>query len=130
MAEDKDLQLTQKEITSLDAVAKDVVAYSEDDRRKADDLYRYYQELIEKGDTKGDTRVALAKSLELREQSVGNLIEILKLKTRLIEKKIGLEMRRQMADGPGDGIYHKRSGFDSSDVIRRMDEDEEEEKEE
>lgn len=124
MAEDKDLQLTQKEITSLDSVAKDVIAYSEDDRRKADDLYKYYQELIEKGDTKGDTRVALAKSLELRETSVNNLIEILKLKTRLIEKKIGLEMRRQMADSTSGNPFGKRSGFDSSDVIREMEEDE------
>ena len=123
MSEDKDLQLTQKEITSLDTVAKEVIAYSEDDRRKADDLYKYYQELIEKGDTKGDTRVALAKSLELREQSVGNLIEILKLKTRLIEKKIGLEMRRQMADATPS--FGRRSGFDSSDVIKSMEDDDE-----
>jgi len=120
MAEDKDLQLTQEEITSLDAVAKDVIAYSEDDRRKADDLYRYYQELIEKGDSKGDTRVALAKSLELREMSVNNLIEILKLKTRLIEKKIGLEMRRQIVEDGIDGVFHKRSGFDSSGIIKQM----------
>ena len=124
MSEDKDLQLTQQEITSLDAVAKDIIAYSEDDRRKADDLYKYYQEMIEKGDSKGDTRIALAKSLELRETSVNNLIEILKLKTRLIERKIGLEMRRQMSESESDGIFHKRSGFNSSDVIKRMEEEE------
>jgi len=123
MMEDKDLQITQQEITSLDKVAKDVIAYSEDDRRKSDDLYKYYQELIDKGDSKGDTRVALAKSLELREMSVNNLIEILKLKTRLIEKKIDLEMKRQMSEGSENGIFHKRSGFDSSDVIKRMEEE-------
>lgn len=122
MSEDKDLQLTQKEITSLDKVARDVIAYSEDDRRKADDLFRYYQELIDKGDTKGDTRAALAKSLELRETSVNHLIEILKLKTRLIEKKIGLEMQRSRSED--EGGFGKNSGFDPSDIIKNMEEGE------
>ena len=119
--EDKDLQLTQSEITSLDKVAKDVIAYSEDDRRKADSLYKYYQELIEKGDTKGDTRVALAKSLELKEASVNNLIEILKLKTRLVEKKISLEMRRTSSDY--NDSLGKKSGIDTSEIIQQMEED-------
>ena len=81
-------------------------------------IYKYYQELIEKGDTKGDTRVALAKSLELREASVNNLIEILKLKTRLVEKKISLEMKRH-SEGHSEG-FSKKSGIDTSEIIQEM----------
>ena len=118
MAEDKDLVLTQGELVSLDKIAMDVIAYSEDDRRKADSLYKYYQELIEKGDSKGDTRVAMAKSLELRENSVNNLIEILKLKTRLVEKKISLEMKRTTGDS--NESFGKKSGVDTNEIIQQM----------
>lgn len=122
---DKDLQITQDEITNLDKIAKDIVLYSEDDRQKANDLYKYYQELIDAGDSKGDTRIALAKSLELRETSVNNLIEILKLKTHLIERKIALEMKRT-GEGPESSFFSgKRAGFNSSDVIKNMEEDDE-----
>lgn len=122
---DKDLQVSQDEITNLDKIAKDIVLYSEDDRQKANDLYKYYQELIDGGDSKGDTRMALAKSLELRETSVNNLIEILKLKTRLVEKKIALEMKRT-EERPESGFFSsKKAGFNSSDVIKNMEEDDE-----
>lgn len=117
MAEDsKDLIVSQSELRELDTVAKEIVAYSEDDRRKSDALYKYYQELIDKGDSKGETRQALAKSLELREASVNNLIEILKLKTRLIEKKIALEMKSM-----GNTGYQDSKGTDTSDLIASID---------
>jgi predicted transposase YdaD len=115
----KDLELTKKEITELDGMAHNVVTYSEDDRRKADDLYEYYQELISKGDTKGETRMALAKSLELKEKSANNLIEILKLKARLMEKKLALEIVKEMKDVDNTG--QRRSGFDSSTLISSID---------
>lgn len=117
MAEnEKDLMVSQGEITELDTVAKEIISYSEDDRRKSDALYKYYQELIDKGDSKGETRQALAKSLELREASVNNLIEILKLKTRLIEKKIALEMKSM-----GNTGYQDSKGTDTSDLIASID---------
>lgn len=114
---DKDLILTNEEIAEIDVVAKNIILYSEDDRRKADTLYKYYQSLIDGGDTQGETRKALAKSLELRESSVGNLIEILKLKTKLVEKKIALEMKG-MESSPGE---YGRGGSDTSDIISRID---------
>jgi len=128
MPEDKDLQLSQKEIASLDQVAKNIIAYSEDDRRKADDLYSYYQELITKGDSRGDTRMALAKSLELREMSVNNLIEILKLKARIIEKKLSFEIKREMLDRVDTALHGKRTGMDTNDMIKSLElEDKEDE---
>jgi hypothetical protein len=116
---DKDLEITKKEVAELDTVAHNIVAYSEDDRRKADQLYEYYQELISKGDTKGDTRIALAKSLELKEMSVQNLIEILKLKTRLLEKRISLQIAKEMS--ASDNGNQRMSGFDTSKIISEMD---------
>jgi hypothetical protein len=119
-----ELEVTKKEVTELDVVVHNIVSYSEDDRRKADDLYDYYQELISQGDTKGDTRMALAKSLELKETSVQNLIEIMKLKTRLLEKKISYEIAREMKDV--DNVGQRRSGFDSSVMITDIDKSEKE----
>lgn len=107
-----DLLITQNEIAELDLIAKNILMYSEDDRRKADFLFKYYQELIEKGDNKGETREALAKSLELREASVNNLIEILKLKTKIIEKKIMLESKREIDDN--------KKGRDTSSIIAKI----------
>jgi hypothetical protein len=112
-------KISDKEIVELDTVAQDIITYSEDDRRKADDLFQYYQELITGGDAKGETRVALAKSLELREKSVENLIEILKLKTRIIEKKLTFEMKKISND---DDENTRRSGTDTSKIISRMEE--------
>jgi hypothetical protein len=116
---DKDLIVTQKELDQLDSIARDVTRYSEDDRRKADSLYQYYQELIDKGDAKGETRESLAKSLELRESSVHNLIEILKLKTKLIEKKIQLEMKNTSNDNSNN------KGSDTSELIASIEKSEE-----
>jgi len=114
-----ELEVTKKEVAELDVVVHNIVSYSEDDRRKADSLYEYYQELISQGDTKGDTRMALAKSLELKETSVQNLIEIMKLKTRLLEKKISYEIAREMKDVDNSG--QRRAGFDSSVLITNID---------
>lgn len=111
--------VSPREITELDEVAKNIVAYSEDDRRKADDLYQYYQNLIDNGDSKGETRQALAKSLELRESSVNNLIEILKLKAKIIERKLMLEMRQMGNNNFGDGNIR---GTDTTELIAKMEE--------
>jgi hypothetical protein len=119
-----ELEVTKKEVAELDVVVHNIIYYSEDDRRKADDLYDYYQELISQGDTKGDTRMALAKSLELKETSVQNLIEIMKLKTRLLEKKISYEIAKEMKDV--DNVGQRRSGFDSSVMITNIDRSERE----
>lgn len=113
--------VTQRELTDLDVIAQDVVRYSEDDRRKSDDLYKYYQSLIEKGDKTGETRQSLAKSLELRENSVNNLVEILKLKTRIIEKKIQAEMKNMENDQNQGNL----KGTDTSDIISSIDTEEE-----
>ena len=112
--ENKDLLvITQNEINNLDIIAKQIIAYSEDDRRKADNLYKYYQELIDRGDKQGETREGLAKALELRESSVNNLIEILKLKTKLIEKKLTLEIKSSEKN---------IKGLDTSEIIAKIEE--------
>ena len=116
---DKDLEITKKEVAELDTVAQNIIAYSEDDRRKSDQLFEYYQELISRGDNRGHTRLALAKSLELKEMSVQNLIEILKLKTRLLEKRISLQIAKEMSSS--DNGNSRMSGFDTSRIISEMD---------
>lgn len=116
----KDLQeIDPRALAEMDNVAQEVIAYSEDDRRKSDQLYEYYQKLIDSGDTKGETREALAKALELREKSVLNLIEILKLKTRLMEKKMSLEAKKIMAE-EFRNVGGRRSGKDHSELIARI----------
>ena len=83
-------------------------------------LYEYYQKLIDGGDTKGETREALAKALELREKSVLNLIEILKLKTRLMEKKMSLEARKIMMEDFTGRKVGRRSGRDHTELIAEL----------
>ena len=107
----------ETEIILLDETAKNVITYSEDDRRKADSLYKYYQTLIEQGDKKGETREGLAKALELREASVKNLIEIIKIKARIVEKKMMLEAKQI-----GNDNSMRNAGFDNSDLISEMEE--------
>ena len=117
----KDLEeISPRDIAEMDTVAREVIAYSEDDRRKSDQLYEYYQKLIDQGDTKGETRESLAKALELREKSVLNLIEILKLKTRLMEKRMSLEARKIMMEDLTGRPVGRRSGRDHSDLIAEL----------
>jgi len=111
----KIIKKESQEIILLDETARNVITYSEDDRRKADSLYKYYQTLIEQGDKKGETREGLARALQLREESVKNLIEIIKIKARIIEKKIMLEAK-QINNNTG----LKPAGFDNSDLISEI----------
>lgn len=113
-------EISPRDIAEMDNVAQEVIAYSEDDRRKSDQLYEYYQKLIDGGDTKGETREALAKALELREKSVLNLIEILKLKTRLMEKKMSLEARKIMMEDFTGRKVGRRSGRDHTELIAEL----------
>ncbi len=117
------VKIDKGELAALDSLAKSILMYSEDDRRKADDLYLYYQELITNGDSKGETRVALAKALELKEDSVKNLIDIMKLRTRLIEKKMTLEIKKIVSDVEA----HSSRGIDTNEIIARMEKDDDDE---
>ena len=115
--DEKDLIKKDSELILLDETAKNVITYSEDDRRKADELYKYYQSLIESGDKKGETREGLSKALELRERSIQNLIEIIKIKAKLIERKMLIELKN-LGNNSDNGM--KNVGFDNTDMISRM----------
>lgn len=104
-------------IESLNDTAKMVIQYSEDDRQKANELYKYYQGLIEGGDAKGETREGLSKALELREKSVENLIEIIKIKARLTERRMLLELKNISNNGDGN---MRNAGFDNTDLINKI----------
>jgi hypothetical protein len=123
MDDSKELQTTKNEIAKLDETARQIITQSQDDRLKADDLYSYYQSLIANGDTKGETRIALAKSLELREMSVNNLIEVLKLKTRLMEKQLLYEIKRQDIEHSGMGVGRRNGGYDTTSLITEIDQE-------
>ena len=116
MNEDKDLTIIgDSDLDSLDQTAKHIVQYVEDDRRKADQLYDYFKSLIENGDGKGETREGLAKSLQLREASARNLIDILKIKAKILERKI---MSQNPKVTHSDGM--RSVGTDNSDLINEV----------
>ena len=121
MNENKDLEKTKAEVVKMDEMVQQIVIHSADDRLKADDLYNYYIQLIANGDTKDGTRIALAKSLELREASVNNLIEVLKLKTRLMEKQLLYEIKRQ--DIGNIGVGKRNGGYDTTSLITEIDQE-------
>lgn len=119
----RELERTKNEIVKMDEMAQQIIIHSADDRLKSDDLYSYYQTLISNGDVKGETRLALAKSLELREASVNNLIEVLKLKTRLMEKQLLYEIKRQDIEHGSMGLGKRNSGYDTTRLISEIDQE-------
>lgn len=125
MDDNKELEKTKNEIVKMDEMARQIITQSQDDRLKANDLYDYYIQLIANGDVKGETRIALAKSLELREASVNNLIEVLKLKTRLMEKQLLYEIKRQ--DIEHGGMGKRNGGYDTTNIIMDIDSETKEE---
>lgn len=110
-------EIDEGELTQVNKIVESVILQSQDDRLKADQLMDYFQQLITSGDTKGETRQALTKALELRETPVTNLTKLIELKVRLMEKKIMAASRRREEED-----YGRRKGIDSNDLISQMEE--------
>ena len=102
-----------REIKQMDKVAKQVVSQIGDDRDKSDELYDFMRDQVDiDGDKNPATRDAMAKAMELKMKGTDQMIELLKIKAKLINpNKPGLNVNINL------GEYDQRKGGDTRDLI-------------
>ena len=122
--EEKELQATEeekaltpidihaREIEQMNKVAKQVVGQVEDDRDKTDELYDFMRDQIEVDNDKNPaTRDAMAKAMELKMKGTDQMIELLKIKAKLLNPNKGTNININLGD------YDQQRGGDTNDMI-------------
>ena len=105
-----DLQKQQYE--QMDIIVNEVKENVETDREKADDLYDFMQDQIDvTGDKNPATRDAMAKAMELKMKGTDQLIDLLKIKAKLINPNKGSQVNINL------GKYDQERGGDTNDMI-------------
>jgi len=89
---EKNLPQTQKakevelDIEDINSVAETLVKMVQDDRSKADDIFKMFFTDIGFGKDRSDaSKEALTRALELKIEASKNIIELLKVKTKLMK---------------------------------------------
>lgn len=102
-----------REIKQMDQVAKQVITQIDSDRDKSDELYDFMRDQVDiDGDRNPATRDAMAKAMELKMKGTDQMIELLKIKAKLINpNKSGLNVNINL------GEYDTRKGGDTNDLI-------------
>lgn len=102
-----------REIKQMDQVAKQVIIQIDSDRDKSDELYDFMRDQVDiDGDRNPATRDAMAKAMELKMKGTDQMIELLKIKAKLINpNKSGLNVNINL------GEYDTRKGGDTNDLI-------------
>lgn len=102
----------QKELDSMNVIANRVVENINTDRDKSDEMYSFFQDLIDiGGDKSGDTRTAMTRALELKMKGTDQMLEILKVKAKLINPNKGSSININL------GNYDEKRGSDTNDLI-------------
>ena len=106
------LDIQAKEIEQMNKVAKQVIVQVDDDRDKTDELYDFMRDQIEvDGDRNPATREAMAKALELKMKGTDQMIELLKIKAKLINPNKGTAININL------GEYDQQRGGDTVSMI-------------
>jgi hypothetical protein len=106
------LEIQTKELEQMNKVAKQVITQVDDDRDKTDELYDFMRDQIEvDGDRNPATREAMAKALELKMKGTDQMIELLKIKAKLINPNKGTSININL------GEYDQQRGGDTTDMI-------------
>ncbi len=101
-----------KQIEQMNQIANKVTQNIDTDRDKADELYSFMQDLIDvSGDKSGDTRTAMTKALELKMMGTNQMLEILKVKAKLINPNKGSSININL------GSYDQEKGSDTNELI-------------
>lgn len=97
----------------MNEIATVVVDNISDDRDKNDELYDFMQSSIDiDGDRNPATREAMAKAMELKMKGTDQMINLLKIKAKLINpNKPGFEVNINL------GEYDKKKGGNTNDMI-------------
>lgn len=101
-----------KELEQMNKLAKEVMSNISNDREKSEELYEFMKDLIDQFDDKNPaTREAMAKSVELRMKGTDQIIELLKVKGKMINPNKGTAVNINL------GNYDEVRGGDTNDMI-------------
>lgn len=108
-----EIQNPQSEaIQQMNKLAKQVIGNIDTDREKADELYDFMKDRIDiEADSSGGTREAMAKAVELQMKGTDQLINLLKIKAKLINPNKGTNININL------GEYDDKKGSDTNQMI-------------
>lgn len=99
-------------IEQMNEVAKEVVQNIHSDREKASELYDFMKDRIDiEADSSDGTRGAMSKALELQMKGSDQLIDLLKIKAKMINPNKGTNININLGD------YDENKGSDTSNMI-------------
>lgn len=102
----------QQAIQQMNQVASEVVENIHGDRDKAGELYDFMKDRIDlEGDQSDGTRAAMSKALELQMKGSDQLINLLKIKAKMINPNKGTNININLGD------YDEKKGSDTNNLI-------------
>lgn len=102
----------QKAIEQMNEVAKEVITNIHDDRDKASELYDFMKDRIDiEADQSDGTRAAMSKALELQMKGTDQLVNLLKIKAKMINPNKGTNININLGD------YDEKKGTDTNALI-------------
>lgn len=101
-----------KELQQMSEMANHVMKNISNDREKAEELYEFMKEQIDQLDDKNPaTREAMSKSVELQMKGTDQIIELLKVKGKMINPNKGTAININL------GNYDEKRGGDTNELI-------------
>lgn len=105
-------ELQKRQYKDMDIIAKEVKENVIEDRDKANDLYDFMQDQIDvEGDKNPETRKAMAEALGHRMHGTDQMIELLKVKAKLLNPNKGTNVQINL------NKYDELKGGDTNDMI-------------
>lgn len=102
----------QEAIEQMNEVAKEVVSNIHKDRDQSDELYDFMKDRIDiENDQSDGTKSAMAKALELKMKGSDQLIDLLKIKAKMINPNKGTNININLGD------YDEKKGTDTTNMI-------------
>jgi hypothetical protein len=102
----------QEAVEQMNEVAKEVVTNIHNDRNKAQELYDFMKDRIDiENDQSDGTRAGMSKALELQMKGSDQLIDLLKIKAKMINPNKGTNININLGD------YDEKKGTDTNNMI-------------
>lgn len=102
----------QEAIQQMNEVAREVLTNIHKDREQSDELYDFMKDRIDiENDQSDGTKSAMAKALELKMKGSDQLIDLLKIKAKMINPNKGTNININLGD------YDEKRGTDTTNMI-------------
>lgn len=106
------LVVQSQELQQMDQIASTVIERVSEDREKADEAYDFMRDQIDiEGDRNPSTRDAMLKAVELKIMTTDQMIELLKIKAKMINPNKGNNININLGD------YDSQKGGNTNDLI-------------